>query len=332
MILRGLCSAAALLLAAAVLLPAHAAGGVVNGVHADEIVARDGSGDFKTVQAAFDAVPRGNTKPVVIYIKPGTYKEKLHIDADQPFVHLIGGSPDTTLLTYGDYARMKGPDGKEIGTGKTFSITIKGHDFTAEDISFENSAAPRSVVGQAVAVLVEADRSVFRNCHFLGHQDTLYANHGRQYYANCLIQGDVDFIFGNAPAVFEKCRIDSVGKGCVTAQSRTDASQPTGYVFQDCNFTGSAPVGSVYLGRPWRPYARVVCLGCTLGAEIAPAGWDEWDGDATRNSTVYYAEYESVGPGADPAARVAWSHQLTADEAKAFARDVFLKGDDGWKP
>ena len=308
------------------------AAGTIGRVHADEVVAQDGSGDFKTVQAALDAVPRGGTKPFVIFIKPGTYKEKLHLDADRPFVHLVGQSAEQTLLTWDDYARMKGPDGKEIGTSKTFSFTIKGHDFTAENLSFENSATPRAVVGQAVAVLVEADRSVFRHCRFLGSQDTLYANHGRQYYQDCLIRGDVDFIFGNAPAVFDGCEIQSIGKGYVTAHSRTDAAQPTGYVFRRCRLTGAAPAQSVYLGRPWRPFARVVYLDCTLGAHVRPEGWDEWNGDASRDATVTYAESGSTGPGASPDARVKWSHQLTADAARAYDPALFLGGDDHWNP
>ena len=299
-------------------------------------MAADGSGDYKTVQAALDAVPSGNAKPFTIYLKPGTYHEKLTVPQDKPFVHLAGASADTTTLTYGDYARMKGPDGQEIGTGKTFSLTVLGHDFEADNITVENSAAPRAVVGQAVALAVNADRSVFRHCHFTSLQDTLYANKGREYYQDCLIKGDVDFIFGNAAAVFDGCEIQSVGKGYATAQSRTDATQATGYVFIHCHLTGSAPAGSVALGRPWRPYARVVYLDCTLGPHIEPQGWSDWSvNDTDREKTVFYAERGSTTPDGKPVdvtARVAWSHQLTADEAKPFLPETFLKGDDNWNP
>lgn len=297
----------------------------------DKTVAADGSGDFKTVQAALDSVPHDNKKPYVILIKPGTYQEKLRVEADRPYVHLIGTVAEKTVLTYDDYARKNGADGKPLGTHASASMTIKGHDFQADNITFENSAAPREVVAQAVALSVEADRCTFRHCRFLGHQDTLYANNGREYYRDCFISGDVDFIFGNATAVFENCEIQSVGKGYVTAQSRTDSTQTTGYVFVDCRLTGIAPSQSVYLGRPWRPYARVVYLRCALGDHIRPDGWDNWR-DPAREKTAYYGEYQDSGPGAKSDVRVAWSHQLTSDEARAYDPTAFLKGDDGWNP
>lgn len=316
--------------------PAQATGGVVNGVKANAIVAQDGSGDFKTVQSALDAMPHDNAAPYVIYIKPGIYHEKISVAQDQPYVHLAGASADSTILTYGDYARMKGPDGQEIGTGKTFSLEIKGHDFQADHLTFENSAAPRSVVAQAVAVAVNADRSVFRHCHFLANQDTLYANSGRQFYQDCLIRGDVDFIFGNAAAVFDHCDIQSVGKGYVTAQSRIDPSQPTGYVFYECSLSGTAPAGSVTLGRPWRDDARVVYLGCALGPQISSLGWHDWGKlNLNREQTAFYGEYGDTtasGSPLDVSQRVAWSHQLTAAQAAPFVPATFLKGDDGWNP
>lgn len=310
---------------------ALASGGVVGGVTADWIVAQDGSGDSKTVQAALDAVPKGNQKAYVIYIKPGTYHEKLMVRDDQPFVHFVGASTGQPVLTFDDYANKLGPNGKGMGTFATQSLFIKGHDFLAQNITFENTAFPRGIVGQAVAVRNEADRSVFENCRFLGNQDTLFANAGRQYYKNCFIQGDVDFIFGNAAAVFDRCEIDSVGKGYVTAQSRTDPSQTTGYVLLDCNLTGTAPAGSVDLGRPWRPFARVVYIDCTLGPQISTPGWNNWR-DPAREKTAYFAESGNQGPGANTSGRVAWEHQLTADQVSAYSVSTFLAGSDGWNP
>lgn len=298
---------------------------------AEIVVAPDGSGNYKTVQAAFDAVPPGNTHPVRIRIKSGVYKEKLHLDADRPFVHLIGDSAEQCVLTFGDYAAMPGADGKPIGTSATPSVAIKGHDFTAENLTFENTAAPRKTVAQAVAVAVNADRVVFRKCRFLGNQDTLYANSGRQYYEECLIRGDVDFIFGNATAVFRKCRIESTGEGYVTAHSRIDPMQTTGYVFDECTLSGTAPEHSVYLGRPWRPYARVVYLHCRFGARIRPEGWNNWR-DPEREKTAFYGEYDCIGEGAKTESRVGWAHRLTAEEARAYAPQTFLRGTDGWQP
>lgn len=312
-------------------LPARAAGGRVDGIATNWIVAQDGTGDSRTIQAAIDAAPRSAAEPFVIFIKPGTYREKLTVGADQPFIHLVGPAADQPVIAYGDYAQEAGPDGKPMGTFSTQSVFIQGHDFQAQNITFSNTAFPRWIVGQAVAVRDESDRSVFTNCRFLGNQDTLFANAGRQYYDHCLIQGDVDFIFGNAAAVFDHCEIDSVGKGYVTAQSRTDPSQQTGFVFLDCSLEGSAPAGSVDLGRPWRPYARVVYIRCKLGEQISAAGWNNWR-DPRRERTAYFAECDSRGPGADASARAPWSHQLNPEQASQFLPEKFLAGSDDWDP
>ncbi len=310
---------------------ARASGGTVNGVAADIIVAADGSGDFKTVQEAVDSIPADNAKPVVVYINPGTYHEKIRIK--QPFVHLIGRDARTTILTYDDYARKPGPTSRPLGTFGSFSVTITGKGFQADNISFENPSAPRKKVGQAVALGVDSDRAIFRNCRMLANQDTLYANGGRQYYFQCLIGGDVDFIFGNAAAVFDHCEIHSTGKGYITAQSRTSNAQDTGYVLTDCKLTADSavPDGSVYLGRPWRPYARVVYLHCDLGPQINPAGWLKWRSYDT-DMKAFYAEYACTGPGAATDQRVDWSRQLTEAEAQPFSKENFLKGDDAWPP
>jgi pectinesterase len=310
---------------------ALAAGGTVNGVAADMIVAPDGSGDFKTVQQAIDSIPADNATVNVIYIKPGTYHEKIHIK--QPLVHLIGQDAEKTILTYDDFAKKPGPDGKPLGTFGSLSVTITGKGFEADNITFENPAGPRKTVAQTVALGVDSDGAVFRNCRMLANQDTLYANSGRQYYYKCLIRGDVDFLFGNATAVFDQCEIQSSGKGYLTAQSRTDDAQTTGYVLSHCKLTAAAgvPDGTVYLGRPWRPHARVVYLNCELGPQISPAGWLKWR-PTDMDMKVFYAEYACTGPGAATDQRVDWSRQLTQAEAQPFEKEVFLKGDDGWAP
>ncbi len=167
----------------------------------------------------------------------------------------------------------------------------------------------------------------------LANQDTLYANSGRQYYYKCLIRGDVDFLFGNATAVFDQCEIQSTGKGYLTAQSRTDDAQTTGYVLTHCKLTAAAgvPDGMVYLGRPWRPHARIVYLNCELGPQISPAGWLKWR-PTDKDMKVFYAEYACTGPGAATDQRVDWSRQLTQAQAQPFEKENFLKGDDGWAP
>jgi pectinesterase len=227
-----------------------------------------------------------------------------------------------------------GADGKPLGTFRTPSTTVDASDFTAENLTFENSAGPGRKVGQAVAISVNGDRCVFRSCRFLGWQDTLYTGGtGRQYYRDCSIEGDVDFIFGYATVFFEHCRIHSKGFGYIAAHARTAPDQPTGYVFHDCDLTAAADLApaSVYLGRPWRPYSRVVFLDCRLGPHIRPAGWDNWRNPANE-TTAWFAEGKSSGPGANPMARVAWSRQLTPAETAPFQARRFLAGSDGWHP
>ncbi len=307
------------------------AGGTINGMTADIIVAADGTGDFKTVQQAVDSIPDDNAGSKIIHIKSGTYNEKIHIT--QPFVHLIGENPEKTILTFDDFARKKDADGKELGTFGSLSVTVRAAGFEADNITFENPSAPRKVVAQAVALGVDSDRAVFRNCRFLANQDTLYANSGRQYYYKCFVRGDVDFIFGNAAAVFDQCEIQSSGKGYLTAQSRTSDDQKTGYVLVNCKLTAAEGVadGSVYLGRPWRPYARVVYLQCEMGPQINPAGWLKWR-TTDKDMKAFYAEHDCTGSGAVNDKRVDWSTQLSSAEADQFSKEKFLSGDDGWTP
>jgi PelA/Pel-15E family pectate lyase len=275
-------------------------------------VAVDGSGDFKTVQQAVDHV-QGN-KPVVIHIKPGIYREQISVSAGKRFITLRGEDPRTTVLTYRLSAQQAG------NTRLAFSTLINADDFRAENLSFENSFGTGS---QAVALFVDSDRATFKNCRFLGWQDTLFVNGSRHFFKNCYIEGHVDFIFGTASAVFEDCTIHSKGPGYVTAHYRTSNEEDTGFVFVRCRLTGENTGSGVYLGRPWRPYARVVFIDCWLGSHVRAEGWDNWR-DPAREKTASFAEYKSKGPGADPLARVSWSKQLTAREAAEFSRERFF--------
>jgi pectinesterase len=276
---------------------------------AEIVVARDGSGNFTSVQAAVDSVPAGNSRAAVIHIKPGAYTENITVPAEKPFITMRGDDAARTILTFHNSAASAG------GTSKSASVYIWAADFTAENLTFENSYGTGS---QAVALYVNADRARFLKCRFLGWQDTLYANGGRQHYKDCYIEGHVDFIFGNATALFEDCEIHSKGQGYVTAQSRLADTPATGYVFRHCRLTGSNTGNGVYLGRPWRPYARVVYIDCWLGEHIRPQGWDNWR-NPENEKTAWFAEYHSTGPGANAGSRVGWSKQLTAREAEEFA-------------
>ncbi len=290
------------------------------------VVAKDGSGNYATVQAAIDAVPANNSQQVVIYIKNGTYNEVITVPSNKPHITLFGQSASGTIITYNHYNGEAKAGGGTYGTGDSATALIQGNNFNAVNLTFQNSHGSGA---QAVAVRVMADQVVFKNCRLIGYQDTLYAdNLGRQYYVDSYIEGAVDFIFGNATAVFENDEIHSVGSGYITAQSRTSASQTSGYVISDSRLTTTSTSFWTYLGRPWRPYARVIYLSTAMAGHILPAGWDDW-GDTANEATAYYAEYQSSGPGANPSARVSWSHQLTASQAASYTVNAFLN-QDGW--
>lgn len=291
-------------------------------------VALDGSGQFKTVQEAIMSVPAGSeTNPVVIHIKPGVYKELIYIQHEKRFFHLVGEDAAKTVLTYDLHANIMGKDGKPIGTFRTPSTVIDADDFTAENITFENSAGP---VGQALAIRVDGDRAVFRNCRFLGWQDTIFLNRGRQYFENCYIAGHVDFIFGAATAFFERCHIHCLRSGYITAASTYDY-HPYGFVFSNCRITGESAEVKTYLGRPWRDFSAVVYLNTEMSDVVRPEGWQNWNLPA-REKTSRYAEFNSSGSGANPKARVAWSRQLTKSQAKEITVKKVLAGTDRWNP
>lgn len=294
----------------------------------DFVVAKDGSGDFTTVQAAIMAVPDFRKATTTIFIKNGVYKEKLILPSSKTKVWMIGEDVEKTILTHDDFASKENIFGEEMGTTGSTSFYVFGDEFTAQNITFENSAGP---VGQAVAVRVDGDKAIFTNCRFLGNQDTLYP-HGRgsrQYYQNCYIEGTTDFIFGWSTAVFEDCTIFSKEGGHYITAASTEEGEPYGFVFIDCRIIGNAPDDSFYLGRPWRPFAQTVFINTEMGEHIRPEGWHNWD-KPHAEKTTFYAEYNSSGPGAAPGERVEWSHQLTEEEV---AEDYTLvKIFDGWNP
>lgn len=278
----------------------------------DFIVAQDGSGDFKTVQEAINAVPdyRKN-KETKIFIRNGVYKEKLVIAESKLNVTFIGESTEGTVLTYDDYASKPNTFGENKGTSGSSSCYIYGPDFHARNITFANSSGP---VGQAVAMFVAGTRAVFYNCRFLGHQDTLYTygKISKQYYKDCYIEGTVDFIFGASTAFFDGCEIHSVGGGYLTAASTLE-NTAYGYVLNNCRLTAAPGVEKVKLGRPWRPYAKTVYVNCTMGSHIDPVGWFNWG--VEKEKTAFYAECGSVTPDGKPvdtSKRVAWSKQVNA--------------------
>ena len=295
----------------------------------EAVVAADGSGRFTSVQEAINAAPQtaSASNPWIIRIKNGTYKELIYAQREKRFVRLVGEDASKTVLTHNLHAKMIGLDGKEIGTFRTPTATLDADDFSVENLTIENSAGP---VGQALAIRIDGDRVTFRHCRFLGWQDTIFANRGRQYFENCYIAGHVDFIFGGATAWFEKCELHCLKDGYVAAASTPEES-PFGFVFSRCRLAGESAEVRTWLGRPWRAFASTIYLHCEMPALVRPAGWMNW-GQPERERTARYAEGGCTGEGARRDQRVPWAKQLSEDELKAITIEGVLGGPDHWKP
>ena len=292
----------------------------------DAVVDQQGRGDYLTVQAAIDAAPDAlHDGQYRILIKPGVYRERIIIPWNKRHLLLKGLDAANTVIVYGNYAAKPwGSAPGTIGTSGSATMFVHAEDVTLEDLTVENDAGR---VGQAVALFTNGDRVTARGCRFLGNQDTLYTfgkysedgTFVRNAFFDCYIEGTTDFIFGSSTAWFERCEIRSKADSYVTAASTLEG-QRFGYVFKDCRLTADPGVTKVYLGRPWRPYARTVFLHCELGAHIRPEGWHNW-GSTDKEKTAYYAEYDCYGPGAATAGRVDWSHRLTLAEAGRYTYD-----------
>ncbi len=299
-------------------------------------VAKDGSGDYKTIQEAINAVRAYSPEPISIFIKNGVYEEKLVIPSWVGNITIKGESRDQTIITNADYSgkfMAKGADTMtnktKFGTFNSYTVWVQGNDVVLENLTVRNTAGR---VGQGVALHVDGDRFAIRDCNLLGNQDTLLTagDSSRQYYENCLIEGTTDFIFGPATAVFRNCIIRSLTNSYITAAS-TPQWKSFGYVFIDCKITANEEAQKVFLGRPWRANARTVFINCELGKHIRPEGWHNWS-KVENEKTAFYAEYNSRGEGAAPDKRVAWSKQLTKKEAKQYTLEKIFAGTTPWKP
>ena len=290
-------------------------------------VAQDGSGTYRTVQEAVDAVPNQPQKTVTIFIKKGTYREKLVVPTLKTHINLVGEDKDNTILTFNDHTG----DAAGHNTYTSHSVLVQANDFAAENLTFENNAG--YTAGQAVALHVEGDRCTFKNCRVIGNQDILFlaTDHTRQYFQGCYLEGTTDFIFGASTAVFDHCVINSKKNSFITAAS-TPENQRFGFVFLNCKLTADTTLArKVYLGRPWRPNAKVVYLNTEMSNHITAAGWENWK-NPENEKTACFAEYRSTGPGANPTGRVAWSHQLTSKEAKRYTLKAIFAAEVPWQP
>jgi pectinesterase len=282
----------------------------------DFVVAKDGSGSFTTIQEAIYACKAYPDQRVVIFVKNGIYKEKVLVPACNTKLTIMGESAEKTIVTFDDYFN-------KINRGRnstffTYTLLVLANDFTLENVTVENSAGP---VGQALALYVEGDRCCFRNCRLLGNQDTLLASgrFSRQYFTGCYIEGTTDFIFGEATALFEQCTLFCKTNSFITAAS-TPEGKPFGFVFRQCKIMAAAGVDKVFLGRPWRGFARVAYLNCEMGPFIRSEGWDNWS-KAENEKTAMFAEYSNSGAGASVAGRVSWSVNLSEKEASRYSKE-----------
>ncbi|KAG5029804.1 hypothetical protein JHK87_013318 [Glycine soja] len=321
------------------------AGGVPLNLTPDVTVCKNGGdGCYKTVQEAVNAAPdNGNrTKRFVIHIKEGVYQETVRVPLAKRNVVFLGDGIGKTVITGDANVGQQG-----MTTYNSATVAVLGDGFMAKDLTIENTAGPDA--HQAVAFRLDSDLSVIENCEFLGNQDTLYAHSLRQFYKSCRIEGNVDFIFGNAAAIFQDCQIlvrprqvkpEKGENNAITAHGRTDPAQPTGFVFQNCLINGteeymtlyhSKPqVHKNYLGRPWKEYSRTVFINSFLEVLVTPQGWMPWSGDFALK-TLYYGEFESKGPGSYLSQRVPWSSKIPAEHVLTYSVQNFIQGND-WIP
>ena len=310
------------------------------------VVARDGTGQFRNIADAIEVCRAFMDYHKVIFVKKGTYKEKLVIPQWLTNIEICGEDRDQTIITYDDHANipvaialgswpvdvaeaLRPNDGRaKIGTFRTFTLKIQGSHITVKNITIENNA-PR--LGQAVALHADGDMLTFLNCRFLGHQDTIYTGNARcrQYFKDCYIEGTTDFIFGPSTAWFEHCDIFCKADSYITAAS-TPQEVPYGYVFNNCRITADTHVSKLYLGRPWRDYGYTLFMNCELPRVILPAGWHHWQKE--REKTARYMEYNNRGEGADTSQRVGWSRQLTKKEAQKITLNEVFSVIDVWNP
>ncbi|KAF4393634.1 probable pectinesterase/pectinesterase inhibitor 21 [Cannabis sativa] len=300
-------------------------------IKADVVVAKDGSGKYKSINEALKDVPKKNNKTFVIYIKQGVYAEKVMVDKHMTHVMMIGDGPTKTRITGKDNFI----DGTQ--TFKTATVSIVGNNFIAKDMGFENTAGPTK--HQAVALRANSDMSVFYNCHMDGYQDTLYTHAHRQFYRDCTISGTIDFIFGDAAALFQNCKMvvrkPLENQFCiVTAQGRTDKREATGLVLQNCTIAGdplylpNKNKNKAYLGRPWKEYSRTIIMNSQIDDIIAPEGWLPWAGTFAIN-TCFYTEISNRGPGSNKVRRVKWKgiKNVPTTRATQYTASRFIRGD-----
>ena len=320
------------------------------------VIAKDGSGDFTSIQAAVDAVSSGYRAPVILLVRAGEYHERVIINKDN--IRLIGEDRDNTVITHSGYAMELDENGQEKGTFLSYTMLVTGSNVEVENLTVRNDAGDGRVVGQAVAVYAAGDRGTWRNCRMIAHQDTLFCGptmpnvkkdaepywvpdgvlsvgdcppvHARQYFEDCYIAGDVDFIFGPYRCWFERCTLFMNERGGWYTAANTPEWAFYGFVFHCCRLTGACAEGEALLGRPWRAFARTIFLDCEMDEHVSPEGFADWD--EARLVTERCGENGTWGARADQSARHPKQKRLTEAEAELLTIAEVLSGYDQWHP
>lgn len=324
---------------------------------------------YTTITEALNSIPPDNQKPVTISVAPGIYREKITIDRSYVTLEGSGAGSEDVIFSFHDYANDRMEDGSKRGTFRSYSVLVDAHDVTLRNLTIENASGDSLTHGQAIALYADGDRLILDSCCLLGHQDTLFTGPlppkevikdgfigpkqfaprvcGRHYYKDCYICGDIDFIFGGATAFFENCTIESLRHfpetaggsedraekqihGYVTAAS-TPEGEAYGYVFENCRLVSEeCPAGSVYLGRPWREYAKTVFIDCVFGEHIHPQLFHDWNKEKV-GETIYYAVSGEENGNLFPQ-RAGFVREIAREQAAAFTKERVLAGKDGWNP
>ncbi|KAH7434478.1 hypothetical protein KP509_06G019100 [Ceratopteris richardii] len=294
------------------------------------VVDLNGQGQFSSIQEAVDSIQNG---PATIQINAGTYIEKVVVPSSLSYITMQGAGMGLTIVQYNLKAADIGTDGFPLTAYNAATVSILSSNFVAKDITFQNTQPPPppGVEGyQAPALKISGDKAAFYRCAFLGAQDTLCDDEGRHYFEACYLEGSIDFIFGNGRSLYKNCELHSIaeGYGSIAAQDRQSPSENTGFSFVNCKVTGSGPI---YLGRAMGPYASIVFAYSHFDGILDPRGWDDWDHDLSKDSTVFFGQYQCDGPGADESHRVSWSHELSDSEVQPYLDLSFIDGSQ-WVP
>ncbi|KAJ3706721.1 hypothetical protein LUZ61_010426 [Rhynchospora tenuis] len=292
------------------------------------VVDASGAGDFLSIQEAVDSIPVNNTKRYIIQINAGSYIEKVIVPATKPYITFQGAGRDVTTVEWHDRASDRGPNGQQLRTYNSASVTVLANYFVARNISFKNTA-PAPMPGmqgwQAVAFRISGDKAYFLGCGFYGAQDTLCDDAGRHYFKDCYIEGSIDFIFGNGRSMYKDCELHSIANryGSIAAQGRNNPCERTGFAFVNCRVTGS---GLLYVGRAMGQYSRIVYAYTYFDNLIAPGGWDDWDHNSNKSMTAFFGVYKCWGPGSVSIRGVPWAHELDFPTARPFLVKSFVNG------